>query len=48
MQPIDMEIFKQILELDEEDDETREFSREMVETYFGQADETFQGMKKAM
>jgi osomolarity two-component system phosphorelay intermediate protein YPD1 len=42
-----MEIFQQILELDD-DDETHEFSFGMVEAYFDQAVKTFEEMEKAM
>ncbi|KAJ7600427.1 signal transduction histidine kinase [Mycena floridula] len=44
---IDMETFKQILDLDEED-KTYEFSREMVAAYFKQAAETFGNMDSAV
>ncbi|KAF9790436.1 histidine phosphotransferase [Thelephora terrestris] len=42
-----MEIFQQILELDD-DDETHEFSFGMVEAYFDQAVKTFEEMEKAI
>ncbi|KAJ7432352.1 histidine-phosphotransfer domain, HPT domain-containing protein [Mycena latifolia] len=45
-QPINMDIFKQILELD--DDGTHEFSKEMVSAYFSQATSTFGDMDKAL
>ncbi|KAJ3474659.1 hypothetical protein NLI96_g12332 [Meripilus lineatus] len=45
--PINMEIFEQILELDE-DDEDLEFSSGMVEAYFAQADKTFDDMDEAL
>ena len=47
IQIIDMEIFQQILELDE-DDEERSFSQEMVKDYRDQAVATFDKMKLAM
>jgi osomolarity two-component system phosphorelay intermediate protein YPD1 len=43
-----MEIFNQILELDDEDDETHEFSWSMVRAYFEQAEKTFRGMDDAV
>ncbi|KAJ7636001.1 histidine phosphotransferase [Mycena polygramma] len=43
---IDMSIFSQILELDE--DGTHEFSKEMVVAYFSQASTTFDDMDKAL
>ena len=43
---IDMDIFEQILELDEEDDD--QFSREMVYAYFTQAEKTFTDMAAAL
>ncbi|RXW24513.1 hypothetical protein EST38_g1369 [Candolleomyces aberdarensis] len=46
-EPIDMEIFQQILELDEDDDD-RDFSKGMVEAYFTQAEETFEKLDKAL
>jgi len=46
-QPIDMEIFEQILELDE-DGEPYEFAWEMAEAYFTQAETTFEEMKEAI
>ncbi|KAJ7163283.1 histidine-phosphotransfer domain, HPT domain-containing protein [Mycena filopes] len=45
-EPIDMDIFSQILELDEEG--TYDFSKEMVAAYFAQAKTTFSDMDKAM
>ncbi|KAF6757546.1 histidine-phosphotransfer domain HPT domain-containing protein [Ephemerocybe angulata] len=44
--PIDMETFQQILELDEEDD--REFSKDMVWAYFTQAKQTFKDLDDAL
>lgn len=44
--PIDMETFQQILELDEEDD--REFSKDMVWAYFTQAKQTFEDLDDAL
>lgn len=44
--PIDMDTFQQILELDEEDD--REFSKEMVWAYFSQAEKTFGDLDEAL
>lgn len=41
-----MEIFNQILELDEDD--THDFSREMVEAYYTQAAQTFDDMDAAL
>jgi osomolarity two-component system phosphorelay intermediate protein YPD1 len=46
LQPINMDIFGQILELDEDD--TFEFSKEMVEAYFSQASTTFDDMDNAL
>jgi len=43
---IDMSIFEQILELD--DDGTHEFSKEMVTAYFAQANSTFGDMDQAL
>jgi osomolarity two-component system, phosphorelay intermediate protein YPD1 len=43
---VDMTIFQQILDLDEDD--THDFSREMVWAYFEQATETFGGMDAAL
>ena len=43
---IDMDIFGQLLEMDDEDD--REFSREIVWNYFDQAESTFEKMDKAL
>ncbi|KAJ7134377.1 signal transduction histidine kinase [Mycena epipterygia] len=45
-EPIDMDIFGQILELDEED--THDFSKEMVAAYFSQATTTFVNMDSAL
>ncbi|KAJ7263976.1 hypothetical protein B0H12DRAFT_1068793 [Mycena haematopus] len=45
-QAIDMTIFGQILELD--DDDTHEFSKEMVSAFFLQASTTFDDMNKAL
>ncbi|KAJ7202797.1 histidine-phosphotransfer domain HPT domain-containing protein [Mycena pura] len=45
-QPIDMVIFNQILELD--DDGTHDFSKDMVSEYFLQAAQTFTNMDKAL
>lgn len=42
---IDMAVFQQILELD--DDDTHEYSRELVSAYFSQARSTFKEMDKA-
>lgn len=42
-----MEIFNQIIELDEDDDDL-EFSTGMVEAYFAQADKTFTDMDDAL
>ncbi|KAJ7164677.1 histidine-phosphotransfer domain HPT domain-containing protein [Mycena crocata] len=44
-EPIDIAIFEQILELDEED--THDFSKEMVTAYFSQAGSTFDKMDTA-
>jgi osomolarity two-component system phosphorelay intermediate protein YPD1 len=41
-----MDIFEQLLEMDDEDD--REFSKEIVWNYFDQAEATFQRMDKAL
>lgn len=41
-----MAVFQQILELD--DDETHEYSRELVIAYFSQARSTFKEMDKAL
>jgi len=43
---IDMDIFSQLLEMDD-DEEDREFSREIVWNYFSQAETTFEEMEKA-
>ncbi|KAF7299250.1 Histidine-phosphotransfer domain HPT-domain-containing protein [Mycena indigotica] len=43
---VNMEIFEQILELDDED--SHEFSKEMVTAYFSQASSTFKNMDKAL
>ena len=42
-----MDIFSQILELDESEDD-REFSRDMVFAYFGQVEETFEKLDRAL
>ncbi|KAF5360617.1 hypothetical protein D9756_004824 [Leucocoprinus leucothites] len=42
--PIDLEVFGQLLELDE--DETFEFSRTMVEDFYSQAEGTFEAMDR--
>jgi hypothetical protein len=42
---IDMEVFEQILELDDDDDD---FSRGMVDDYFSQAEKTFTDMDDAL
>jgi osomolarity two-component system phosphorelay intermediate protein YPD1 len=44
-EPIDLETFSQILDLDEDDDE-REFSRQMAWAYFSQVGDTFKEMDK--
>ena len=46
-QPINMETFTQILELDE-DEAIRDFSSEMVWAFFGQAGVTFDDMDAAL
>lgn len=43
---IDMDIFGQLLEMDDEED--REFSKEIVWNYFDQAESTFEKMDKAL
>jgi hypothetical protein len=43
---INMDIFGQIIELDDEDDYS--FSWEMVTAYFSQAEQTFTDMDKAL
>ncbi|PWN89966.1 histidine-phosphotransfer domain, HPT domain-containing protein [Acaromyces ingoldii] len=43
---IDMDIFGQLLEMDDEDD--REFSKEIVWNYFDQAESTFSKMDQAL
>ena len=43
---IDAETFEQVLEMD--DDETREFSREIVLNFFDQARQTFEDMESSM
>lgn len=43
---MDMETFQQILDLDEDD--TRDFSSEMVKAYYEQAQSTFEKMDKAL
>ena len=47
IQPIDMETFNQILELDEDDDSC-DFAWEMVSAYMEQAETTFEEMEAAM
>jgi hypothetical protein len=42
---IDREVFDQVLELDEDDEQ---FSKEMVDAYFIQADKTFKSMDAAL
>jgi osomolarity two-component system phosphorelay intermediate protein YPD1 len=42
---IDREVFNQVLELDEDDED---FSKEMVDAYFVQADKTFKSMDAAL
>lgn len=42
-----METFNQILEMDD-DDEDREFSKDIVYNFFDQASETLTDMEKAM
>lgn len=44
---IDMDIFSQLLEMDDDEDD-REFSREIVWNYFDQAAATFVKMDKAL
>jgi len=44
LQILNMETFRQIIELDEEGD--HEFSRSMVDAYFSQAEETFRNLDK--
>lgn len=46
-QPIDMETFQQILELDE-DGESYDFAWEMASAYMEQAETTFEEMEEAM
>lgn len=43
---IDVEVFGQLLEMDEEDD--RDFSKSLVYNYFEQAESTFEKMNKAL
>lgn len=43
---IDVDVFEQLLEMDEEDD--REFSRSLVWNYFEQAESTFENMEAAL
>jgi hypothetical protein len=45
---IDFDIFAQILELDEDGDASREFSREMAWAYFDQATSTLEQMDDAL
>jgi len=47
IQPINMETFDQILELDE-DGEPYDFAWEMAEAYFDQAETTLEEMEAAM
>ena len=47
IQPIDMETFQQILELDE-DNESYDFAWEMASAYLDQAETTFEEMEEAM
>jgi len=42
---IDREVFDQVLELDEDDEQ---FSKDMVDAYFDQADKTFNDMDAAL
>jgi osomolarity two-component system phosphorelay intermediate protein YPD1 len=44
---IDRDVFGQMLELDDEDDEVL-FSKNMVDEYFAQADKTFDDMDAAL
>lgn len=51
IQPIDMETFQQILELDDDEDDEDEpygFAWEMATAYFTQAEDTFKDMSEAM
>ena len=43
---IDIDVFEQLLEMDEEDD--REFSKSLVWNYFEQAESTFEKMDAAL
>ena len=43
---IDMDIFSQLLEMDDEED--REFSKSIVWNYFDQAESTFENMDNAL
>lgn len=43
---IDVEVFDQLLEMDEEDD--RDFSKSLVYNYFEQAESTFEKMNNAL
>jgi hypothetical protein len=46
--PIDMDTFNQILELDDEDEDDREFSKGMVYEYFAQVAKTFKDLDAAL
>lgn len=43
-----METFNQILELDDEEEDDREFSRGMVYEYFAQVEKTFKELDDAL
>lgn len=45
---IDRSVFDQVLSMDDEGDETREFSRSLVESFCTQAEETFIKMKSLL
>ncbi|KAJ2722044.1 Phosphorelay intermediate protein [Coemansia sp. Benny D115] len=45
---LDLDAFNQLLLMDDEDDDSHEFSREIVNSYFEQAKMTFADMDKAL
>lgn len=46
--PLDMEIFQQILDLDDGEDDDREFSKSMVWDFFEQVEVTFPDMEEKL
>lgn len=45
---IDTDTFEQILEMDDEDEDDRDFSKGIVYGFFEQAESTFENMDKAL